>query len=792
MKKTVPIALGAALALAAAFVLVAALDSPRAASKGEPDISVTTVDLLAGAGLEVNGIGPQLLAMDAFRNRLVVANTASSSVSIVDCGDRSVRGIPLGGRSLQHLKSEALAIRRKTGGVYLIGAKCFSIVDPDGGSAKTIPTPVQFESIAVDEATGNAFLAGRESAELGFYSAKSGTLAFVPWLATREDLVNLNATPPPPIRKVVAAPELGWIVAVDGHTSSFFLFDGRGAKLLNSRATKLTSGGRWHLAGYNEATHALYLVVETNDRRVIEAAKIDVVSGASIVAALPGYTEGVGIRYNPARDEVYVPYDNHPSVHVVDWRAGGELHEIALPAYGNDASAVDERGGVLYVGSWAHGEVDVVDLAARKLVKRIENLGVVPHQFAMVFDPGNGLLYYPRGATAVNGTFGAAVTALDPATGGTTKIYTGWAPVDLVEAPSRGSVLVFNNEDEFAEVRPDGRFERRRLPVDHPVSAIRNPEGNVYLSYGAHQSYWPVVYIWGARNGILRIDAKDLGFYDRRIPRQAHRMAFDAAGTLYFTQNNWGSEQQFVGTLPDEVRLFDIGRRLALPDTVDREITQRILEYDASTGRLYLARLPERDGDPSVLQIVDPSAKRVVHRMTVGRTAADLVFDDENIYIANFDSRSVSVIDKRTFAAAEIPAGGGPLALCRFDGSVWVANHSSNGIQEVRAGAKERRLPRPGRPDNLFAWNGRLVVTSHDAGALSVWGFDPAKGTFSLLHRAEYPYGDTSFDSKNVSFFVPGQFADAVFSITKGATAADGSLWIADFLSGRIFILEAR
>ncbi|RJR26762.1 MAG: hypothetical protein C4574_06815 [Candidatus Latescibacterota bacterium] len=781
-----------AIALAAALVLAAALGQPRAASKGKPDVSVTTVDLLAGAGLSANGIGPQLLAMDKFRNRLVVANTASSCVSVVDCGDRSVNNVPVGARSLQHLKSEALAIRAKTGEVYLVGARCFSIVRPDGRSAKTIPTPAQFESIAVDEETGNAFLAGRESAELGFYSAKAGTFRLVPWLETREDLQNLNATPPPPIRKVIAAPELGWIVAVDGYTSSFFLFEGRGAKLVNSRATKLASGGRWHLAGYDGASHSLYLVVETDGRRVIEAARIDVVSGETVVAALPGYTEGVGIRYNRARNEVYIPYDNHPSVHVVDFGAGGEVSEIAIPAYGNDASAVDERNGVLYIGSWAHGEVDVVDLASRKLVRRIENLGIVPHQFAMVFNPKDGLLYYPRGATAVNGTFGAAVTALDPATGETAKIRTGWAPIDLVEVPSRGSFLVFGNEDEFVEVRPDGRYERRLLPVDYPVEAILDAQGNVYLSYGPHQSYWPVVYIWGARNGILRIDAADLGFYDRRIPRQAHRMAFDAAGTLYFTQNNWGAEQQFIGTLQDEVRLFDIGRRIALPDTVEREITQRILEYDAAADRLYLVRLPERDEEASVLQIVDPAAKTAVHRTTVGRTAADLVFDDERIYVANFDSRSVSVIDKGTFASEEIPAGDGPLALCRFGGSVWVANHASNGIQEVRAGAKELRLPYPGRPDNLFAWNGRLVVTSHDAGALHVSAFDPATGRFTLLHRAEFPYGDTGFDSKNVSFYVPGQFADAVFSITKAKTAADGRLWIADFLSGRIFILEAK
>ena len=392
----------------AAFVLAATACPPRAGTAAGADVVVTTVDFAADAGLASSGAGPQLLAVDARRGRLIAANTASSSISIIDCLSRGVDVIPIAGRSLQHLKAEALAVRAKTGEIYLIGATCLSIVRPDDRSAKTIPTGVQFESIAVDEETGNVFLAGRESKELGFYSAKTGKLASVKWLATREELANLNATPPPPIRKVIAAPALGRIVAVDGYTSTVYLFSGGDAKLVSSRTMKLTSGGRWHLAGYNDSTHRLYLVIETNDRRVIEAAKIDVTSGESVVVSLPEFTEGVGVRYNPAREEVYIPYDNHPSVHVVDFKAGGAVTEIALPAYGNDASAVDERGGILYIGSWAHGEIDVIDLAARKLARRIENLGIIPHQFAMVFNPSDAALYYPKGATAVNGTFGAS------------------------------------------------------------------------------------------------------------------------------------------------------------------------------------------------------------------------------------------------------------------------------------------------------------------------------------------------------------------------------------------------
>jgi DNA-binding beta-propeller fold protein YncE len=778
--------------LAAAHCVALAAPATKAATSKDAALSVTTVDFLTSAKIAANGAGPLLVKMDAFRNRLIVANTFSSSVSIIDCGNHSVENIAVEGRALQHLKAEALTFSKKSGEIYLIGAHCFSIISPDRKTSKTIHTEAQFESIAVDEATGNVFIAGRESKELGFYAMKSQKLTMLPWLAAREDLINLNATPPPPIRKVIAAPELNWIIAVDGCTSTFFLFDGRNGSLLNSRPLKLTSGGRWHLAGYHEQSHSLYLVVETNDRRVIEAAKIDVLTGEGTVVPLPQLTEGVGITCHPDHDEVYIPYDNHATVHVVDFADNGAIHEIKIPAYGNDASAIDTKSNLLYVASWAQGEVDAIDLDARKLKKRITGLGIIPHMFTMAFNPNNNLLYFPKGATAVNGAFGAAVTALDPANEKMTKIYTGWAPVAMVEVPSRNSFLVFNSEDQFAEVHANGTYETHALPFDYPIEAVLNPDGDVYLSYGPHQSYWPVVYIWGAKNGILTMNAGDLSFYDRRIPRQAHKMVFDTTGTLYFTQNIWGKEEQFLGTLGDGVRLFDIGTRVALQDTVEREITQRILVADPERNWLYHVRVAEKDTDPSVLQVVDANAKKVIRKLPLGLTATDLAFDEKNIYIANFDSRSVSVVDKASFAVSEIATQDEPLKLCRCGDRIYVINHASNSLQEAKEKGKVYRLPYEGLPDNLFAWNGSVVITSHSSTALSIIRFEPDTEKFTLLHRQNYPYGDTRFDSGNVSFYMRGQFGDALFSITSGKTDGSGRLWVSDFLSGRLFILEAQ
>jgi len=756
------------------------------------EYSIKKIDLLSGSGFQINAAGPLLIKTDSLRNRVILANTNTSSITVINGNDHSVLNIPIGSRVPQYLKADAMTIDRKTGEIYLIGYHSFHIVSPDQATAKTIATDRQFEMIAVDENTGNVFLVGREDGRLGFYLAKSQRLTYQNWLEKEEKLINLNQTPPPSIRKIVVDNSLKTAVAVDGFTSTLWLFNAATGKPLRHRSLSLTSGGRWHWAGYNEATHHLYVVVETKERRVIQAAKISVTGAEDMTVPLPQLTEGVGIVYNPQFDEIYIPYDNHPTVHLVDFKQRGQVTEIKVPTFGNDGSAIDGKNDILYIASWAAGEVDVIDLKSREFRKRITNLGIIPHMFSLAFNGNNNLLYIPKGATAVNGSFGSAVTVLDPASEKTFKIHAGWAPVDLIEMKDRNSFLVFNSEDQFAEVCYDGSYLFHPLPYDYPLQAVHSLSGDVYLSYGPHQSYWPVVYIWGAKNGILKIDDQDLSFYDRRIPRQALRIVLDKDGVLHMLQNPWGREPQFLGKMEDEIRLFEIGNRIVLSDTVDRETTQRILQYDPELHRLYVARVGEKDEDPGVLQIVDLASNQVINRTLVGITPTDLVFDQRNLYVANFESNNITVIDKLSFVRKEVPTGEQPLKLCARGDDAYVINHRGNSLQEVKGNGAIYAIPFTCLPDNLFAWGKKLVVTAHNPHALYILLFDPETKAFKLLHQEDYPFGDTRFDTGNSSFNVRGQYADALFSITQAKADQFGRLWMTDFLSGKLFILEEK
>jgi DNA-binding beta-propeller fold protein YncE len=751
--------------------------------------SVKTFDMLKSSGLSINGGGPLLVRVDSVRNRILVANTLTSSLTVIDGATQRVRAIPLASRVPQHLKAECWTLNEKNGDVYIIGHKCFFHVRVQEGQSRQIMTDKQYESIAVDDVYGTVFLAGRESKELAFYDPAKAKLTPLPWTDFAEPMANQNATPPPAIRKAVVDPVLHRVLALDGYTSRLFFFDSKNGKQLSSHELLLSKGGRWHLAGYDLLRHTLYLVIETSDRRVVEAARIRADNGTVAIEKLPELREGVGMIYNPNREEIYIPYDNAACVHVVDFKT--PVQEIPLPTFGNDATALDPAAQRLYVASWPQGDVEVVDVANRRFVKRIEHKGILPHMFTIAFNPHDGLLYIPKGATAVNGAFGAAITTLDPVTEQTAKIYTGWLPKDLVEWKNGESMLVFNNEDKVAELQASGSITEHPLPIEYPIQACLNSAGDVYLSYGAHQSYWPTVYIWDAKNGVLSI-RPDFSMYDRRIVRQAQKMVLDNAGCLHFTQNPWGSEEQFLGNLPDPVRLFEIGTRITLADKVDRETTQRLLQYDAELNRLYIARVAEKDSDPGVLQVVDVQSKKVLHRTTVGLCPSDLAFDEHNIYVCNFLSATVSVIDKKDFTAQEVRTGRTPLKVASLQGKSYVIHHLDNTLAELGAAKSVRPIPAKGYVDQILAWDSCLLLTVHSSERLTVLLFDPAADTFQVVLEQSYPFGDTSFATTNSSFYMTGQYGDVVYSLNQAKVDRNGRLWLTDFLSGKVFLISKK
>ncbi|GAB4367389.1 MAG: hypothetical protein Kow0042_07970 [Calditrichia bacterium] len=764
---------------------------------------VIEVDFLQSLDLSVNAAGPLWVKTDTARNRVILINTYTSSVTLIAGESHKVENIPIKKRIPQYLKAVAFILNEKTGDIYVIGQNSVHVVFPEKWESVYLPTEKQFEMIAVDPGSGRAFLVGRESKALLQWDPASGKTRRIALFDREEQQINLNATPPPPIRKVIYDSRLQRVWVIDGYTRQLFSLHPQSGKILHRRSLNLQSGARWHFAGYNSETHFLYLVIETDRRRVIQAAKIDCTGENDLVVDLPGLTEGAGITYHPDYDELYIPYDNYPLIHVVDFKQNGLLSEIKIPALGNDATVLEQSTDRLYIASWAYGEIDVVDVKEKRLIRRVRDAGILPHMFSMTFNPLTGKLYVPLGATAVNGSHGAALTVFDIQDFHKEKIRTGWAPVDLIQIPGKESFLVVNSEDQFAEVYPNGTYQLHTLPYDYPRKIIQSPQKNrFYLSYGPHQSYWPNVYIWAAKNGILEIeyraietsghDSSNFQYFDRRIARLAQDIALDSTGALWGLQNSWGKENLFLTYFPEGIRLFVPQKRMELPLEIVRETTPRILKYDPDFHKLYVVKLGETDDEPGKLIWVNPDSGKSEHILNTGLTPTDLIFDKEYIYISNFDDHTISKIHKNSGEIQILKTGSHPLRLAIAGNELYVINHSANTLQRFGKASKIFPIPYRGNPDNLFELEGKLYLTSHDADALRIISFDPAKQEFELLHTKNYPYGETTFDTNNSSFFTRGQFGDAIFSLTQIRADQQNQLWISDFLSGKVFIIPIK
>jgi len=205
---------------------------------------------------------------------------------------------------------------------------------------------------------------------------------------------------------------------------------------------------------------------------------------------------------------------------------------------------------------------------------------------------------------------------------------------------------------------------------------------------------------------------------------------------------------------------------------------------------LYIVKIGELDTDNGKLLIVAADSKKCERIIETGLTPTDLVFDEKTIYISNFDSNTITAIDKTTYKVKSIKTGNQPFKMSLYDNVLFVINHKDNTLQEIGETSSIHNINFEGRPDNIFAAGKKLILTTHSSNALRILAFDPETREFGVLIEKSYPFGETTFDTNNSSFYTRGQFGDCIFEITKIKQDKEGRLWIIDFLSGKLFIIN--
>jgi DNA-binding beta-propeller fold protein YncE len=207
-------------------------------------------------------------------------------------------------------------------------------------------------------------------------------------------------------------------------------------------------------------------------------------------------------------------------------------------------------------------------------------------------------------------------------------------------------------------------------------------------------------------------------------------------------------------------------------------------------NRLYLVKVGETDKENGKLQIIDLSTRKMIKEIEVGLNPVDLYFNDKNIYISNFDSNTLSRIDKNTFDVESIEINKAPFKIVGMDSTIFVINHESGTLQRLGENKKSWKIPVDGSPDNLFANNKKLVITVHNAQELNIIEFDTTTEKFTIVHNFKYPYGEVDLGTNNNSFYLSGQFGDGIYELNQIKADSLGRIWITDFLAGRLFIIN--
>jgi len=747
---------------------------------------VVIVDFLKPKGLKYNAAGPLIVKLDKNSKRLVLLNTNTSSISLIDTNSLLVKNIPTKKRIPQFLKDEIIKISDK-GNIYFISDRAINFIDVKRKKTTSKNTLKQYESIDFDSMKNIAYAVGRESKYILKFDIKRKKLSYIPWLKNVEQVINLNQTPPPSSRKLIVDSKLRILIGIDVKNKAIYEYSikRKKVKLKKRIFLNVKDGNRWHLAGVNKKSHKIYMVIETVKRQVLQAFEYDIKNRITKTINFPIYREAAGIKYNPLLNQVYIPYDNNGIVIIADFNRN-RAYEVALPGYGNDAISYDNKNKLLFIASWEYGEIEIVDLTKMKFVKSIKELGILPHSFNMEYCEESKRLFIPIGATAVNGSFGSAIITYDFINKKKTKIHTGWSPISIVKRGKRESFLVFNSEDEFAEVFLNGKFNTHKLPHSFSHDAVINKNGNIYLSYGPHQSYWPAVYIWGARNGILTINSEDLSIFDRRIPRLANRIVLDKNGNLYCLQNSWGKEKMFLTKLKNEIRYFEARERIVFKEDIERETTPIDLKYDKATNSLFVLKSGETDNEKGIFIIYDLENKKELKSIKTGKVPTSISFDNSNIFITNFNSDTVTKINKSDFSIQSVQTGKQPLKSTILNRIPYIINHSDNSVSDLKNNYK---LPVKGFPDNIVKFKNKIFITTHSESEFNLISFNPDKKDFKIIYRFSYPYGQTRFDTKNSAFFMNGQYGDSIFELNK-VLIYNNTILITDYISGKLFIIK--
>jgi DNA-binding SARP family transcriptional activator/DNA-binding beta-propeller fold protein YncE len=150
---------------------------------------------------------------------------------------------------------------------------------------------------------------------------------------------------------------------------------------------------------------------------------------------------------------------------------------------------------------------------------------------------------------------------------------------------------------------------------------------------------------------------------------------------------------------------------------------------------------------PDSVGVIDPHSRRIVAETPVGQRPTALAAVGGSLWVANFDSGTLSQVDSRSKKVVNVTnAGGTPTGLAAGDGSVWVSNGFADRVLRIdeHNGRVTATIPIPGHPGAIAV--DRNAVWVADTIADTVARIDPDSLQSTTIRVGRGPSGIATGD----------------------------------------------
>jgi len=173
------------------------------------------------------------------------------------------------------------------------------------------------------------------------------------------------------------------------------------------------------------------------------------------------------------------------------------------------------------------------------------------------------------------------------------------------------------------------------------------------------------------------------------------------------------------------------------------------------------------------LNLTPYSYADLVGTIQVGTSSYGIAYGNGNIYVANFGSNNVSVINATNTVVATIPVGTNPAGVTYGNGNAYVANYGSNTVSVIDStNTVVATIPVGTNPAGVTYGNGNAYVTNFASNSVSV--IDSTNTVVATIPVGPYPTWN-AFDPDNGYVYITYLNGNSVY-VVNGIVQSSSSI----------------